>query len=192
MKNPIERKRTEYVCGNIVMNSGTTAITGFTVQDDEDYKISDAWIVSTANTEYPLENKTIKKYGFKEDGQWRGYFTGADKGNNIYKKFRSDSTIATGTPVYILNAETWDGEYEGSKWDKMMKDPKSCLSVLAADGIVLFSHKTLVDAFLGFAYEWVRHTEEFGKKGGYRWERKAVYDLSKGLFIPCSTPTNLI
>ena len=66
MKNPIERKRTEYVCGNIVMNSGTTAITGFTVQDDEDYKISDAWIVSTANTEYPLENKTIKKYGFKE------------------------------------------------------------------------------------------------------------------------------
>ena len=192
MKNPIETARTDYVCCQLKTNSGSTGIVDYKISEMEDYKISDAWIVSTGNTEYPLENKTIKGgYNFKQDGQWRGYFTGADS-NSIFKKFRSDCTIATGTPVYILNAETWDGEYEGSKWDKMMKDPRSCLSVLAADGVVLFSHKTLMDAFLGFAYEWVRHTEEFGRKGGFRWEKKAVYDLSKGLFIPGDTPAKLL
>lgn len=188
MKNPIERKRTEYVCGNIVMNSGTTAITGFTVQDDEDYKISDAWIVSTANTEYPLENKTIKGgFNFKENGQWRTYFT-----RDIYSKLNFEHDVTTGTPVYFVNAEDKYGNMENGKWQKLLKDDKSCLSFLAADGVVLFSHKSMVKAFVGFATYYTPHTTEFGNKGPRKMERKAVLDLSQGLFIPCSTPTNLI
>lgn len=192
MKNPIETARTDYVCSLAVENSGSTGIIGHRILNEEDYKISDAWLISTANTEYPLENKTIKGgYPFKVDGEWRCYFTGGC-GNSIFGKFRSDCTISTGTPVYILNAETESGEFEGCKWDKMMKDPRSCLSILAADGVVLFSHKTLMDAFLGFAYMWGKHTTELGKGGNYHWEKKAVYDLSKGLFIPGDTPAKLL
>lgn len=192
MKNHIETARTDYVCTLLKEHSGSTGIIDHRISDIEDYKISDAWITSTANTEYPLENKTITGgWKFKEDGQWRCYFTGGCS-RSIFSKFRSDCTIATGSPVYILNAETEGHDFEGCKWDKMMKDPKSCLSILAADGVVLFSHKTLVDAFLGYAYMWVKHTTEFGKTENYHWELKSVFDLSKGLFISGSTPSILL
>lgn len=192
MKNKIETARTDYVCCLLEENSGNTGIIEHRVSSVEDFKISDAWLTSTANTEYPLENKTITGgWAFKENGEWRCYFTGGCK-NSIFGKFRSDCTIATGTPVYILNAETEAGEFEGCKWEKMMKDTRSCLSILAADGVVLFSHRTLVDAFLGFTYMWVRHTTELGKNGTRHWEKKAVIDLSKGLFISSTTPSILL
>lgn len=192
MKSQIETARTDYVCSLLKENSGSTGIIDHRIAKIEDYKISDAWLMSTGNTEYPLENKTITGgWNFKEDGKWRCYFTGGCS-KSIFGKFRSDCTIATGTPVYILNAETESGVYDGCKWDKMMKNPKSCLSILAADGVVLFSHKSLQDAFLGYTYMWVKHTTEFGKNEKCHWEKKAVYDLSKGLFIPCHTPEKLL
>lgn len=191
MKKQIETARTDYVCCLLQENSGSTGIIGHRISSVEDYKISDAWLTSTGNTEYPLENKTITGgWTFKENGEWRCYFTGGCS-KSIFDKF-SGCTIATGTPVYILNAETESGEFEGCKWDKMMKNPKSCLSILAADGVVLFSHKSLQDAFLGYTYMWVKHTKEFGKKESRHWEKKAVYSLEKGLFIPSKTPDNLV
>lgn len=188
MKEKVETERTKYVCQNIVMSSGTTAITGFSVPDEEDYKISDAWIVSTASTEYPLENKTIKGgFNFKEDGQWRTYFT-----RDIYSKLNFETAVTTGTPVYFINAEDKFHNMENGKWQKLMTDDRSCLSFLAKDGIVLFSHKSLEKAFIGYATYYVSHTTEFGNKGPRKPEKKAVLDLSKGLFIPCDTPTILI
>lgn len=188
----IDYERTKFVCSQLVENSAATVITAFTIPQDEDYQISDAWISSTSSTVYPLETKTIcGGFGFKEDGRFRGYFTGEDS-NCIYSKFRSDSTLQTGTPVYYLNAETEDGSFAGSKWYKMLNDNKSCLAYLAMDGIILFSHRTMVDAFMGYAYALTTHKTEYGRKGEKRWEKKAVLDLTKGLFIPCETPAWLL
>lgn len=184
----IEKERTEYVCQMLVENSGTTGIIKYTAPEEEDYKISDAWIISTSTTEYPLETKSILGgWGFKEDGEWRTYFT-----KDIYNKLHFETDIATGTPVYFVNAETEYRQEEGSKWDKLMKDNKSCLSFLAKDGIVLFSHKSMVDAFIGYAYYLTSHTTEIGNKGKRTREKKAVLDMTKGLFIPCDTPDKLL
>lgn len=184
----IEAERTEFVCRTLVENSGTTAIISYTVPIEEDYKISDAWIVSTSTTEYPLETKSILGgWEFKEDGEWRTYFT-----RDIYNKLEFETDTTTGIPVYFVNAETEYRKEEGSKWDKLIKNKNSCLSFLAKDGIILFSHKSLVEAFVGYAYYFTPHTTEFGKSKKRVKEKKTIIDLSKGLFIKCDTPIKLL
>ena len=50
----------------------------------------------------------------------------------------------------------------------------------------------LKEAFLGYGYDNVSHKTEFGAKGKRQWEKKALLDLSRGFFIPCKTPKELI
>lgn len=188
MKSEIEVERTEFVCRMLVEYSATTTFTGYTCPSVEDYGIDDAWVVSTAGTQYPLENKTIcGGYTFKKDGEFRDYYK-----VEMYNRIRFEQDVASGAPLYILNAEDERGGRENCKWSKLVANEKSLVSFIAADGIVVFSHKTLMEALVGFGYYETHHSTEFGKQGGRRWERKAVIDLSKGLFISCRVPPKLL
>lgn len=161
---------------------------------NEDYSIGDVDMsaVTISNPSgysyFPLEVKSIKGgYGFKEDGQWRDYFI-----QDIYGKLRfRDESIASGTPVYFVNGTDKYGDFSKGKFTKLLAN-HACLVFIAADGLVLFSPKSMQEAFLGYAAYKVRHTTEFGKDYERVWETKAVLDLTKGLFIPCTPPKELL
>ncbi|MEE3491165.1 MAG: hypothetical protein VZR10_09865 [Methanobrevibacter sp.] len=181
MKNNTEIKRTQYTIDQLVNHH--LIYTGFTI-NDENYGVDDAWLISLKHTAFPLENKTILgDFNFKEDGAFRPYFK-----EDLPNKMRLECEIPEDTPIYYLNAEAHSGL---SKWEKVIESG-ACVSFLAADGIVLFSPKDLKEAFLGYGYDNVSHKTEFGAKGKRQWEKKALLDLSRGFFIPCKTPKELI
>lgn len=180
-KNSKEIARTQYCIDQMV--SHNLVYTGFTMPD-ENYGVDDGWLISLKHSAFPLENKTIcGGFNFKEDGAFRDYFK-----EDLPAKMKLECEIPEGTPVYYLNAEAQSGP---SKWEKVIASG-ACLTILAADGIVLFSPKDLKDAFLGYGYDYVPHKTEFGTKGKRQWEKKALIDLSRGFFIPCDTPKDLI
>lgn len=158
-------------------------------RQEEDYSVAD--IDMSASTihnpagyrYYPLEVKRINGgYNFKEDGQWRDFFT-----CDYYKRLQfEDSAITSGSPIWIINAEDKTGEKDNAKYYKLL-DNHACLAFVAGDGIVLFSPKSLREATIGFAYWFGTHTTKF-KDRQVRRERKAVLNLEKGLFIPCNPP----
>ena len=158
--------------------------------ENENYKVNDIQFTASTNG-YPVyfcENKTIKGgYCLKEDGDFRDYFS-----KDIYKKLRFEDTgITSGTPVYFVNATDTYGNLDKGKYQKLL-DANACLSFLAPDGIVLFSPKTLREAFIGYADYYVSHTTDFGRSWERKkWEKKAVLDLCKGYFIPCTPPDDL-
>lgn len=182
MKNNNEIKRTEYVLGEMVKQG--LIYTGFPMTE-ENYQVDDAWLISKKHYDsYPLECKTIcGGWCFKEDGEFRDYFK-----KDLPEKMRLECEIEPGTPIYYVNAEAKDGP---SKWDKIVASG-ACLSILAADGIVVFSPRDLKDALIGYGYDRVTHTTEFGKTGERTWEKKAILNLEKGTFIPCTTPGYLL
>ena len=183
MKNTKEISRTQFVLDQMIANN--LIYTGFTMID-ENYGPDDAWLISKSHNALPLENKSILgNFRFKEEGEeeFRNYFK-----EELPNRMRVDCDIPEGTPVYFINAEADSGP---SKWEKV-NISGACVSFLAADGVVVYSPKTLKEAFLGYGSAFVTHRTEIGKKGKKRWEKKALLDLSKGVFIPCNTPKELI
>lgn len=183
IKNAKEIARTQFAVDQLIANN--LIYTGFTIPE-ENHGVDDAWIISNNHNAFPLENKSILgNFRFKEEGEdeFRDYFK-----EELPNKMRLDCDIPKGTPVYFINAEAYSGP---SKWEKV-NISGACLSILAADGIVLYSPRTLKEAFLGYGSAFVTHRTEIGNKGKKRWEKKALLDLSKGVFIPCNTPKELI
>ena len=157
----------------------------------EDYSIADVMFSAGTEENYigvPLEVKTIKGgFQLKYDGEWNNYFT-----IGIYNKlnFKDDAPPA-GTPIYFINATDAYGNYEKGKYQKLLNH-HACLAYLAPDGILIFSCKSLEEAFCGYADYYVRHTTEYGNKYGKRlWETKSVLNLDKGIYIPCNPPLEL-
>lgn len=157
---------------------------------EEDYDVADidfsaATISSPLGYKYyPLEVKRIKGgYNFlKSDGEWRTFFT-----QDYYDRLQFEDTgITSGAPIWIINAEDRTGGKENAKYYKLI-DNHACLAFVAADGIILFGPKKIQEATVGFAYWFGSHTTNFKDKQK-RKERKAVLDLSKGLFIRCKPP----
>ena len=184
-KQDIELQSNQYVASVIV--DTFPEIIAASATTEENYKIDDIWF--TANTlfdeyrAYQMENKTLKGgFRFKEDGEFRDYFT-----RDIYQKLRFYTDTTSGTPVYFINAEDKYGNMDNGKWQKLL-NAHACLSFLAPDGIIIYGPGTLQQAFVGYADYLVSHTSEFGKKGERHWELKAVIDLSKGEYIPCTPP----
>lgn len=150
---------------------------------EENYDVDDIRFTAATYSVHALENKTLKGgYKFKEDGEFRDYFT-----KDIYKKLKFERDITSGTPVYFVNAEDAYHNMSNGKWQKLL-DNNACLSFLAPDGIYIFSPKTLRDAFVGYADYWVSHTTDLGKTGPKHPEKKAVLDMSKATHIPCNPP----
>ena len=162
-------------------------------REQEDYEVADidmsaATIHNPAGFKYyPLEVKRIMGgYNFKEDGEWRSFFT-----QDYYSRLSfEDSAITSGSPIWIVNAEDRTGGKDNAKFHKLIEN-KACLAFVAGDGIVLFSPKTLKKALVGYAYWFGTHTTQFRDKQ-VRKEKKAVLDLSKGLFIPCKPPKEFL
>lgn len=183
MKQKKEIARTQFVVRHMVNRK--LIYTGFTIEE-ENHGVDDAWLISNKHNAYPLENKSILDgWRFKEEGEeeFRDYFK-----VDLPSKMRLECEIPEGTPVYYINAEADSGP---SKWEKV-NESGACLSILAADGFVVYSPEALKEAFLGYGYDYVHHKTEFGGKGERRWEKKAILDLSRGLFIPCDTPYEII
>lgn len=87
-------------------------------------------------------------------------------------------------PIYILNAADKYNNIHNSKWHKMLKN-KTGLTLVAQDGIVMYSSSQLKKAFLGYAWYLNKsHTELYNKKYNPHWELKALIDLSKGSYYP--------
>lgn len=156
---------------------------------EEDFTVAD--VVFSAMTDdnnikgFDLEAKRIMGgWQLKYDGEWNPYFT-----SEIYNKLKFEKDMASGTPIYFVNATDAYGNEENGKWKKLLDD-HACLCYLAPDGLLLFSPKTLKDAFIGYADYYVKHTTQFDNKK-MRWERKAVISLEKGSYIPINPPIEL-
>lgn len=164
-------------------------ITAANADCNEDYSVGD--VVFSAITEdmetvaYQLENKRIMGgWQLKYEGEWNPYFT-----CDIYSKLRFETDMASGTPIYFVNATDAYGNPENGKWNKLLKE-HACLCYFAPDGLLLFSPKTLKEAFICYADYYVKHTTQFKNKR-MRWERKAVLDLTKGSYVPLNPPIEL-
>ena len=186
MKKETELKANEYIA-QVLVNTYPGRILAASAVTEENYGVDDIWFTASTSSVYPMECKRIKGgYGFMEDGEFRDYFS-----RDIYKKLRFETDITSGTPVYFVNAEDRYGNEDNGKWARLMVSG-ACLSFLAADGMVIYNPEELREALVGFADYLVSHTSEFGKKGERHWERKAVVDLSKGTFIPCNPPDEIL
>lgn len=156
---------------------------------EEDFTIADiTFSAITGKGEikgFDLEAKRIMGgWQLKYDGEWNQYFT-----SEIYHKLKFDTDVVSGHPIYFVNATDAYGNFENGKWKKLI-DANACLCYLAPDGILMFSPKTLKEAFIGFADYYVKHTTQFSNKK-MRWERKAVISLEKGAYVPLSPPLDL-
>lgn len=156
----------------------------------ETFGVDDLWYSAGTEDNYagfPCENKTLKGgWQFKYQDEWNPYFT-----TGIYNKldFKSEPPTA-GTPIYFINATDAYGDLKKGKYQKLI-DNHASLTFLAPDCIIFYTCPMLQDAFLGYADYFVRHTTEYGHNNKRLWERKALLDLRKGLYIPCKPPIEL-
>lgn len=203
----IENKINQYVADFMIDNYNF--ITDITIPQEEDYKSYD--IIFTATTtqgeiiEGTQEVKSILHYPLKVDGEFRDYFSNNTAGiktkflfgnvpeanpntDELPFKWVKEPTYAKmpeeikDKPIYILNAEDLHGNIKNSKWHHMHKN-KTGLTIVAEDGLIMFNHKQLKSAFLGYGwYKNKSHTELINKKYDPRYELKAIIDISKGKF----------
>lgn len=183
-------------------------ITNISVPIDENYAHYDIVYtgVTSEGKEFigTQEVKTIMNYPLKENGEYRDYFK-----YDIKNKMRFGNTPqpifdtrelplywkATPTvenipefmediPIYFLNAADKSDCIQNSKWHYMQRY-KTGLTIVAEDGIVMFSHKQLKEAFVGYSwYYQPSHTEFYHKKYQPSWELKSIIDLTKGTYYP--------
>lgn len=190
-------------------------ISNVSVDVDEDFAHYDITYTATTlnNKEYvgTQEVKTIMNYPIKANGEFRDYFKydiknkmrfgntpNADpdtrnlplywKETPIYKDIPEN---IKDVPVYFLNAADNTDCIHNSKWHYMQQNGTG-LSIVAEDGIIMFNHKQLIDAFLGYAwYYQPSHTELYNKQYKPKFELKAVIDLSKGSYYKHNIDNNL-
>lgn len=129
-------------------------------------------------TGIPVESKSIKGgWQIKKEGEWNDYFT-----SGIYNKLRFEGeSLSSGTPIYFVNQ---------TKYKRLMDTPGACLVYAAPDGILLYNHKQLKEAFKGYADYYVKHTTELGDRH-MQWETKALLDMSKAKYLPWNAPKEL-
>lgn len=161
-----------------------------TADCEENYWIDDVMFSAGTEENYigiPMEVKTLKGgWQFKYDDEWNPYFT-----CDIYNKLTWKSTVPeVGTPIYFVNATDAYGNFKKGKFGKLL-DNHACLSFLAPDGILIYDHRALTEAFCGYADYLVRHTTEFGNNKRRLWETKAILDLSKATYVPCNPPIEI-
>lgn len=174
----VDCEANKYVASALV--SVYSWIINATASCEEDYSVGDVVFSAVTDgvlTSYDLENKRIMGgWQLKYSGQWNTYFTA-----DIYDKLKFQTLPPEeGTPIYFIN---------DSKWNRLL-DAHACLCFLAPDGILLFSHKELKEAFLCYADYYVKHTTQFGNRT-MSWEKKAVLNLSKGAYVPLNPPMEL-
>lgn len=190
-------------------------ISNVSVDVDENYAHWDITYTATTleNKEYvgTQEVKTIMNYPIKENGEFRDYFKYDIKnkmkfGNvpppisdtrqlPVYWKYTPTyeemPEEMKDKPIYFLNASDNTDCIHNSKWHYMNRN-NTGLSIVAEDGVIMFNHKQLTDAFLGYAwYYQPAHTELYHKKYEPHWELKAVIDLSKGSYYKHNIDNNL-
>lgn len=213
MSNKIEYQINQQVAS--FMEANYDWVVNTSVSPVEDYKPYD--IVYTAETENKYyvstqEVKSILGFPLKEDDEFRDYFKEDIKDKLVFGNV-PDATISTDElpkywnetpvveeipeeiadkPVYILNAADKYNNLHNSKWHKMINN-KTGLSIVAEDGIIMYSPSQLKNAFVGYAwYKNKSHTELYNKKIDPHWELKAIIDLSKGSYFPNVVNKNLL
>lgn len=147
----------------------------------ETFNIDDLMISAGTIESYtgiPCEIKSIKGgFQIKYEGEWNPYFS-----KDIYKKLRFESEpLSSGNPIYFVNQH---------KYNRLMESPNACLIYAAPDGLLIFNHKQLREAFLGYADYYVKHTTELNNRH-MQWETKALLDLTKAKYLPCNAPKEL-
>lgn len=188
-------------------------ITNVSVPIDEDYYSYDiSYTGQTKSGEEftgTQEVKSIMNYPLKENGEFRKYFK-----YDIKNKMRFGSVPSpneeipeywihkpSNAPmpdnikdayVYILNASDSMNNLKNCKWNHMMEN-KTGLTIVASDGIIMFNHKQLKSAFLGYAWYLNKsHTELYDKYVYPHYELKAIIDLTKGTYYPNIVDNNLL
>lgn len=189
-------------------------VVGFDVSENEDFSVEDITLHIEDGTERAVECKTYNGY-LKIHGQWNGRWNSSTSGNILTKMayFDDDSTGWTideiyengyknlggewkkGLPLtmsghctFVINAEADDGNTTHCKYWKVM-DKHATFTILARDGLVMFTPEQLRAATFGTAWMYCRHTERFG--GSWKYERKMLVDITRGTYIPLKAPITL-
>lgn len=174
----VECEANKYIASALVC--AYSWITNATASCEEDYTVGDVVFSAMTNgalSQYFLECKRLMGgYQLKYDGQWNTYFT-----SDIYHKLKFEALPPEeGTPIYFIN---------DTKFNRIL-EAHACLCFLAPDGLLIYNHKELKEAFLCYADYYVRHTTQFGNRH-MSWERKAILNLDGGTYIPLNPPKKL-
>lgn len=203
----VEEKINTYVANFMLDNYNF--ITDIYVPDKEDFQSYDILYTATTSTGKEIEGtqevKTINNFPLQEEGEFREYFSNDTCGikNKMLFGNTPDATLSTDElpkywlenpyeteipdnikekPIYILNAADVNGNIKNSKWYHMQKN-KTGLSLVAKDGILMFNHKQIKEAFMGYGWYLNKsHTELYNKKYNPHYELKAIINLEKGSF----------
>lgn len=88
---------------------------------------------------------------------------------------------------FPLNVTTNKMKVDGSKWWKIVNHTNSNLMVIFGDGVLLFSHKQLMDAAAFYGWMKTQATKEFWNKKE-TWQLKIFLDVRKGKFYSMEVP----
>lgn len=145
--------------------------------------------------------------GMFKNGCWKNTPNKYDNFKDINKLDVSNisyGTVAGSVPeelsdkyCYMLNAST-TGYYNGlelcpnrCKFTQVFGHNNTILVYLAQDGMIIWTNKQLKEAFLGYMWLWCPHTQDFDNNE-YGFELKALFDMSKGTYIKCDVPKEVL
>lgn len=139
--------------------------------------------IITPTHQIPVEVKSSYHHPLKMNGAWNPFFK--TSGNGLFKT--SDYTGPT-THAYIINADCKVGGsfvrlHHKCKWMKMVNTPHSMFIYIAEDGLCIWNHTMLNDAFLGYTTIKCRHTSQFNDRS-MNEEYKSIISLDKAVYVP--------
>lgn len=188
----VERKRFERAIPDLNAYYNDREI-GFFMPGEEDFGIdipTTGISLTGRKVSTKTELKTIKStYGYvfgsfyrhkacRIPRIWR-YGLTADT-NATQEEIENDRTPAplwtmTDKPLHVLNAADKYGNRDNSKVSELFRN-KYAVVFMFSDGYLVFSAKDLKKSIVGYAWQWLPHTQELGDSSE-RWELKAVIDM---------------
>lgn len=169
-------------------------ISNVSFPEQEDYLLDLS--VKTEYGELKAEVKTSRNHEIKtEDGEWNPYFqVGNSDGILRFSKLFQGLEIPEDKHVYMINASAKKGNRLSlldprSKFMEIKRN-QAALIYISKGGYLVWDYKALAESFLGFAWTYCYHTEDFRKDNTQEKELKALFAFEGAKWIKTTTIFN--
>lgn len=169
-------------------------ISNVSFPEQEDYLLDLS--MQTEYGELKAEVKTSRNHEIKtEDGEWNPYFkVGNPDGILRFSKLFQGLEIPENKHVYMINASAKKGNRLSlldprSKFMEIKKN-QAALIYISKGGYLVWDYKALAESFLGFAWTYCYHTEDFRKDNTQEKELKALFAFEGAKWIKTTTIFN--
>lgn len=146
--------------------------------------------------EIKAEVKTSRGHEIKtEDGEWNPYFsTSNSQGILRFSKLFQGLEFPEEKHVYMINASAKVGNRLSLLDPKCklmeIKKNQAALIYISKGGYLVWDYKALAESFLGYAWTYCYHTEDFRKDNRQEKELKALFAFEGAKWIETETIFN--